>query len=175
MLRPELSSLTMSADTMTPPAGGDVDRGSTLIALSWTWASVSLLFVALRFYSRIKYASILWWDDWWILFTLVCTICLQICRSWADQRRPDSDSRLYRSVDHICPCWRLPPCVLSHRSAGVCSDQVELDFSAILRYGYCVRQGVGRLSYSTTTVALCVAYVSRLLLRHHGLCGGCGR
>ena len=54
------------------PIGGDQDRGPTLIAVSWAWAIVSTVLVALRFYSRVRFAPRLWHDDWWILISLVC-------------------------------------------------------------------------------------------------------
>ena len=42
-----------------------------LIAVSWAWATMSVIFVALRFYSRIKFTRSLWYDDFWILVSLV--------------------------------------------------------------------------------------------------------
>ncbi|MCJ1293982.1 hypothetical protein MMC34_005539 [Xylographa carneopallida] len=60
------------------PIGGDQDRGPTLIAVSWAWAIVSTVLVALRFYSRVRFAPRLWHDDWWILISLILTLTFTI-------------------------------------------------------------------------------------------------
>ncbi|MCJ1285987.1 hypothetical protein MMC26_005329 [Xylographa opegraphella] len=60
------------------PLGGDQNRGPTLIAVSWAWAVVSTVLVALRFYSRIRFARRLWHDDWWILISLILTLTFTI-------------------------------------------------------------------------------------------------
>ena len=57
--------------TSGPPAGGDQDKSVELLALSWTWASLSLIMISLRFYSRIKITQRLWWDDFFALVTMV--------------------------------------------------------------------------------------------------------
>ena len=53
------------------PTNGDYDRGPEFIRVAWIECSIAIIFVALRFYSRIKYVSKLWWDDWVMLLTLV--------------------------------------------------------------------------------------------------------
>ena len=58
-------------DTSGPPPGGDQNKSTELLALSWTWASLSLIVISLRFYSRIKITQRLWWDDFWALVTMV--------------------------------------------------------------------------------------------------------
>ena len=60
------------ADEFTPaPAGGDRNRGPEFIRITWIECSIAIVFVSLRFLSRVKYTRKLWWDDWVILFTLV--------------------------------------------------------------------------------------------------------
>ncbi|KAL8952534.1 MAG: hypothetical protein Q9222_001564 [Ikaeria aurantiellina] len=58
----------------TAPPGGDTSRASELLAATWIEFSISLVFVGLRFYTRIKITRNLWYDDWVILFTMVLTV-----------------------------------------------------------------------------------------------------
>ena len=60
----------MSSSLVAPP-DGDTSRAAELNALTWSWFAVSLTVVGLRFYSRIALTRNLWWDDWFILLTLV--------------------------------------------------------------------------------------------------------
>ncbi|KAI9643620.1 hypothetical protein NHQ30_008242 [Ciborinia camelliae] len=55
---------------MESPAGGDVDRGPTIMAIMWAQAAVSCLVVALRFWARITIKA-LGKDDWVMLCTLI--------------------------------------------------------------------------------------------------------
>lgn len=55
---------------LTPPPDGDVNRGPTLIAIFWTEIGVSIIFVMLRFYTRLRMGR-LGADDWTILITMV--------------------------------------------------------------------------------------------------------
>ena len=59
------------ASPQIAPAEGDSNRAVELNALAWGWFAVSLIVVSLRFYSRIGLTRNLWWDDWFILLTLV--------------------------------------------------------------------------------------------------------
>lgn len=59
------------ASLQSAPAEGDSNRAVELNALAWSWFAVSSIVVSLRFYSRIGLTRNLWWDDWFILLTLV--------------------------------------------------------------------------------------------------------
>ena len=61
----------MADTSAVAPVGGDRDKGPEFIRVAWIECSVAIVFVALRFYSRITYVRKLWWDDWVVLFTLV--------------------------------------------------------------------------------------------------------
>ena len=56
------------------PLGGDQDRAPTLNAVSWTLAVLSLAVCSARVFSRIRLTRNIWWDDWFVLITLVCAI-----------------------------------------------------------------------------------------------------
>ncbi|KAL9018403.1 MAG: hypothetical protein Q9185_004310 [Variospora sp. 1 TL-2023] len=56
------------------PAGGDESRALELLLVTWIEFAVSLIFVALRFYTRIRITRNPWYDDWVMLFTMVLTI-----------------------------------------------------------------------------------------------------
>ena len=60
----------MSSSLIAPP-DGDSNRAGELTALAWSWFAVSLTVVGLRFYSRVALTRNLWWDDWFVLLTLV--------------------------------------------------------------------------------------------------------
>ena len=59
------------ASPQSAPPEGDSNRAVELNALAWSWFAVSSIVVSLRFYSRIGLTRNLWWDDWFILLTLV--------------------------------------------------------------------------------------------------------
>lgn len=54
----------------TAPTGGDKNRATELLAVTWAEFTVSLALVALRFFTRLRITHNLWYDDWVILFTL---------------------------------------------------------------------------------------------------------
>ena len=58
------------------PVDGDRNRAGELDAISWTWLSISTIFVGLRIYSRVKLTRNLWWDDWFIVISWVCHFLL---------------------------------------------------------------------------------------------------
>ena len=60
----------MSSSLIEPPDGNS-NRAVELNALAWSWFAISLTVVGLRFYSRVTLTRNLWWDDWFILLTLV--------------------------------------------------------------------------------------------------------
>ena len=63
-------AIAMSSSLIVPP-DGDLNRAVELNALVWSWFVVSLTVVGLRFYSRLALTRNLWWDDWFILLTLL--------------------------------------------------------------------------------------------------------
>ena len=46
-----------------PPPDGDRNRAAELITVTWTWCIFSIVFVTLRFYSRIRITNNVWWDE----------------------------------------------------------------------------------------------------------------
>ncbi|MCJ1292579.1 hypothetical protein MMC34_004130 [Xylographa carneopallida] len=62
----------------------DDNAEGELIAVCWAWTSVSLIFVTLRMYSRVRVAHKIWWDDWTILATMIFTIVYSsLCTAYA--------------------------------------------------------------------------------------------
>lgn len=55
----------------TAPKDGNRNRAVELMTVAWCECAVSMVFVALRMYSRIKITHNLWWDDYFILLTSV--------------------------------------------------------------------------------------------------------
>lgn len=55
---------------LSDPAWQD-NRAAELIGLTWTWCGLSLVFVGMRMYTRLKLKHNFWWDDFMILFTMV--------------------------------------------------------------------------------------------------------
>ena len=58
-------------NNLAEPPDGDRNRATELIVLCWVEFIIGFSFVAARFYSRVRLTRNLWWDDWWILITLV--------------------------------------------------------------------------------------------------------
>ena len=52
------------------PGSGE-NRANYLISVTWVQCAVSIVFVALRFWSRARITRNIWWDDWAILIPLV--------------------------------------------------------------------------------------------------------
>ena len=52
------------------PVEGDRNRGTTLLAISWTEAVICIVFVAIRFYARSMIKAV-GKDDWIMMITLV--------------------------------------------------------------------------------------------------------
>lgn len=61
----------MSGASTSAPLGGDQNRAAELIAVSWTECIISIVFVALRFYSRMRLTKNPWFDDAFMFITLV--------------------------------------------------------------------------------------------------------
>ena len=47
------------------------DKAVLLLGVAWTECAISFVFVTSRFYCRKKITKNIWWDDWFILITLV--------------------------------------------------------------------------------------------------------
>ena len=54
-------------EQLGPPPGGDIDKSTLIFGVTWGFTSMSLIFVILRVYSRIKHVNNLWWDDLFIV------------------------------------------------------------------------------------------------------------
>ena len=52
------------------PVGGDRNRGTALLAITWTEAFICIIFFAVRFYARSMIKA-LGKDDWMMVITLV--------------------------------------------------------------------------------------------------------
>lgn len=55
---------------MTPPVGGNQNRGPQLMAMFWTESAICILLLSLRFYARISIRGV-GYDDWMMLATVV--------------------------------------------------------------------------------------------------------
>ena len=53
------------------PPDGDHDRAGELNAFAWTWCALASMFVTMRVCSRVFLTKNMWWDDWFIIITLV--------------------------------------------------------------------------------------------------------
>lgn len=53
------------------PTGGDQDRGSVILGVTWTLTLISIIFVCLRMYSRVRLIRKTWWDDWLAVIAVV--------------------------------------------------------------------------------------------------------
>lgn len=58
-------------------AGGDIDRGPTIMAIMWAQAAISCIVVAMRFWARITIKA-LGRDDWVMLCTLIKYVLLLV-------------------------------------------------------------------------------------------------
>ena len=57
--------------TLTAPLDGDRNRAGELDAIAWSWCAVSIVVVGAKLYSRIRITRNMWWDDWFIVITMV--------------------------------------------------------------------------------------------------------
>lgn len=55
-----------------PYPGPDVNIGPLALGLNWTEASLAMIVVGLRFYTQAKVVGKVHFDDWLMLFALVC-------------------------------------------------------------------------------------------------------
>lgn len=59
------------AEAIPKPTDGDVNRGPAVIAVAWAECALAIVAVGLRFWAR-RLIRGTGWDDWTMLFTLVC-------------------------------------------------------------------------------------------------------
>ena len=68
-----------------PPGAAD-DRASYILSVTWIEYDISVVLIALRFWSRVKITRNLWWDDWAILVPFVCNVFvgsfIRKCANW---------------------------------------------------------------------------------------------
>ena len=65
------------SDLTSPPPGGDQNKAPMLAAVMWSEATIAIVVVILRMYTRARLVRKVGWDDWIMLFTLVRAIpCL---------------------------------------------------------------------------------------------------
>lgn len=102
------------ASAIPLPPDGDINRAPTLLAVTWLECSLSTLFVAARFYCRIKVTRNLWWDDWAILVTLVDSAAkskgwemevLMLCRFLAGWHQPCTPFMRIREEPDMLHIW----------------------------------------------------------------------
>jgi nicotinamide riboside transporter PnuC len=55
----------------------DSDRGPTYLAVLVVGLTLSIVFIALRIYVRARMVKNLWWDDWFMLISLVSVLKAQ--------------------------------------------------------------------------------------------------
>ncbi|KAF7929960.1 uncharacterized protein EAE97_009557 [Botrytis byssoidea] len=116
----------MANSTMEAPAGGDVDRGPTIMAIMWVQAAISCIVVALRFWARITIKA-LGKDDWIMLCTLINF--LVFCGFVTVQALHGGDRHLYyippaEQEFAIKMTWLLQPFVI----LAICLGKVSVAF-----------------------------------------------
>ncbi|PQE07102.1 integral membrane protein [Rutstroemia sp. NJR-2017a BVV2] len=65
-------------DTTISLENSTEDRAPLLLISTWTWTAFALLFVALRFYCRLRLIRSTWWDDWLILAAVASTTAMSV-------------------------------------------------------------------------------------------------
>ncbi|KAK8137612.1 hypothetical protein PG984_003105 [Apiospora sp. TS-2023a] len=71
------------AEHFPPPQNpDDPGRGPLIMELTWTFTTISILALAVRFHVRRK-SRMLWWDDWIMLLALICQVGAQACMTRA--------------------------------------------------------------------------------------------
>ncbi|TEY23441.1 hypothetical protein BOTCAL_1478g00010 [Botryotinia calthae] len=64
--------------SQTPLDTSTADRAPLLMISTWTWTAFAIVFVALRFFCRIRLIRSTWWDDWLILAAVASTTAMSI-------------------------------------------------------------------------------------------------
>ncbi|EPE30124.1 CHP3 [Glarea lozoyensis ATCC 20868] len=54
------------------------DRRDLLLISTWLWTAIAAVFVAGRYYCRIKLMRAVWWDDWMILVSVCCSVAVSV-------------------------------------------------------------------------------------------------
>ncbi|KAK8067213.1 hypothetical protein PG997_013960 [Apiospora hydei] len=69
------------AGPFRPPQNpADPGHGPLIMGLTWTFASLSILAVTVRFYVKVVHSRLrLWWDDWTLLLALLFQMVAQAC------------------------------------------------------------------------------------------------
>ena len=146
------------------PAGGDENRTSVLLGVTWSFTTVSLIFVALRIYSRVRHLNRLWWDDLFIVLGEV---------SWTSRSQiPNPYSSSQGSYDSLRDCHhhlrlrrRLSPPLLPIRSASLANPEAQLHLPSLRHHGSAVLQSLYRFPHLAPPSSGEGAYGSAHLLR----------
>ena len=78
-----------------PPSDGDVDKGPTVLGVTWAFAALSLIFFALRVYSRRVLTRNLGIEDGIMLIALVRTcFALEPFGPYSQYLRPSSSPKV---------------------------------------------------------------------------------
>ena len=131
------------------PLSGDEDRAPTLNAVSWTLAVLSLGVCSARVFSRLRLTRNIWWDDWFVLITLVRSIFtgIHICDS---QGALGADLRIYHNANCLRPQRWMPTRLLPIRSISGARAESELDITGLHRSSNCDWQSIcGLLDLAT--------------------------
>ncbi|KAM0302193.1 hypothetical protein ACHAO8_011594 [Botrytis cinerea] len=62
--------------SQTPLDTSTADRAPLLMISTWTWTAFAIVFVALRFFCRMRLIRSTWWDDWLILAAVAFTTAM---------------------------------------------------------------------------------------------------
>lgn len=58
---------------LPPPGGPDEDQGWKMVTLTSALELIALILVGGRIYTRLRPAFRLWWDDYAIILSMVCS------------------------------------------------------------------------------------------------------
>lgn len=61
----------MMSSSSTLLDASTADRAPLLLISTWVWTAFAIVFVALRFFCRMRLIRSTWWDDWLILAAVV--------------------------------------------------------------------------------------------------------
>lgn len=109
------------------PKDGDRDRAAELIAITWSQCAVSIIFVALRFYSRTRLTGNLWYDDAFIIITLVLLIVTVIL--WTVLAVNNGCKHIYYlDSSELVPALRLSWITQTFAIAAVATGKISVAF-----------------------------------------------
>lgn len=95
---------------MSPPPGGDHDRGPDMYGTIIPISILSTSFVLARVYARIKLIQNVGWDDYTIVLAQVIRIL--VVKAPSIDRNAVSERTQLRHSDTRSPKWARPPHVL---------------------------------------------------------------